>query len=188
MIVKITTSGTIQDTQKRLEVGVKRYKSALAIEMWRSLTIIEAAIIQNIRRNFKVRTGGLLNAPESTVVESKDQIIGLININKVYAGIHEHGGIIRPKRAQYLKFPVPENTNADGSPRVLPSGISKMAMLPLRKGDGWLIIDKDRNSPMYLLKKQVKIPARPYVAPAIKSTRDRVFQKFGFIIQSEFLK
>ncbi|MDZ4810752.1 MAG: hypothetical protein SGI96_21155 [Bacteroidota bacterium] len=188
MIIKITGQGTISETEKRLTVGVARYKKALSLEMWRSLTLIEAAIIQEIRKNFNTRTGGLLNAVESTVVETKNEVIGLINVNKVYAAIHEFGGIITPKRAQYLRFPVASNMKPDGSPIVTDSGISQKVMLPLRKGDGWLILDGARNAPMFLLKKSVTIPKRPYVAPAFEKTRDRVFEKFGFIIQSEFLK
>jgi len=79
-----------------------------------------------------------------------------------YIGVHEKGATIRAKRAKYLAIPLKEALDARGlpkrrSPRDWQNtfvGTSKQGNLLIfqRRGDGIV--------PLYVLKKEVKIPAR----------------------------
>ena len=53
-----------------------------------------------------IRTGHLRRSIESGVNEKGNNIIGWLGSNVIYARIHEFGGIIKPVRGQYLKFPI----------------------------------------------------------------------------------
>lgn len=77
-----------------------------------------------------------------------------------YAYVHEFGATIRPKRRQYLAIPLNDLARAH-RPRdfdlfVIRSRRGNL-LLVARAGDGLL--------PMYVLKKRVRVPARPYMGP-----------------------
>lgn len=123
--------------------------------------VIEAAAKLNAsggRPGLRVRTGALVNS--ITVVKGKStktRAEVAIGPSVIHARIHEYGGIIRPVTAQFLAIPLPGVT---GRPRdydlhVVPFG-GMVAGLVDASG-----------SVMFLLKKAVHIPARPYMRPAV---------------------
>lgn len=63
-----------------------------------------------IKRNFgkpnvpKVRTGHLRRSIQSGVRVKGNDIEGFVGSNLKYAGVHEFGGIIKPKNGEYLMF------------------------------------------------------------------------------------
>ena len=86
-----------------------------------------------------------------------------------YARMHEEGGVIRPKRAKFLAIPlVPGLT----SPR------NQYGTFVFRASSGKLIIARRSPGgglePLYVLKKQVKIPDRPFLKPALEDNRARI--------------
>lgn len=56
--------------------------------------------------NLQVGTGRLRSSIKSGVKQLANNLIGYIGSNIIYAKIHEFGGIIRARAAQYLKFQV----------------------------------------------------------------------------------
>lgn len=91
-----------------------------------------------------------------------------------YARIHELGGVIRPTQSRFLAIPV--------GPALTPSGVARYASprdvpVPLAfvqslKGQPLLVEaggKKKAGRVWYVLRKSVTIPARPYLAPAMKA-------------------
>ncbi|NMC35298.1 MAG: HK97 gp10 family phage protein [Veillonellaceae bacterium] len=91
-----------------------------------------------------------------------------VGTNVVYAAIHEFGGTIRPKRAKALAIPVGD---MKGSPRDH-AGL----WLFKRPGRAPLLVDQSFNV-QYVLKSSVRIPARPYLRPAMAQGRDEAAGK-----------
>lgn len=54
----------------------------------------------------KVRTGTLRARTHTDVQVRESRIIGTLKNNTVYARIHEFGGVIRPKKGQFLRFSI----------------------------------------------------------------------------------
>jgi phage gpG-like protein len=72
-----------------------------------------------------------------------------------YAAIQHTGGVIKPRRAKYLAIPLNSIAKAK-SPRDFKKTF-------IRKGIIYLEGDNGVVTPMYVLKKSVTIPARPYM-------------------------
>lgn len=88
-----------------------------------------------------------------------------VGTNVVYAAIHQFGGTVRAKNAQFLSIPVTPAARAAGSPRNM-AGLHVAQTLK-----GQFILVNDKGVTQYLLRKQVTIPARPFLGV---SAGDRV--------------
>lgn len=87
---------------------------------------------------------------------------GVYFTNLVYAGIHEFGGVIRPRRRKFLTIPLPAAKTAAGVAR---GGARDFPNTFVRRGpSGNLIIYQKRPKgppePLFLLKREVRIPPR----------------------------
>jgi phage gpG-like protein len=102
-----------------------------------------------------------------------------------YARIHEKGGTIRAKAGKFL--PVPINVAAKRLMETHQGSLSKLPMTVIRTKGGKLYlmgVDKVRyrnkeaglrvnNKPIFALRKSVRMPRRPWAAPALaKATKD----------------
>lgn len=76
--------------------------------------------------------------------------------NVPYARIHHEGGIIRPKNAKYLAIPLTPQAKLY-RPRDYPGDTF------IKKGIIFLKLEGGQIQPLYVLKKQVEIPARRYM-------------------------
>lgn len=175
----------------------KTYRGKLKLMMWRALTIIEAAIIQNIRTNFNVGTGALLNAiPQSKRVrEEGEELVGEIGAEGVpYASIQEFGGIIKPTRAKHLWIPDASIRGPDGVARMSPKEFfgfpkSKRVFVPLPKGGLMAGIKENAHTPiqpLFYLKDSVKLKGKPYIRPALEDTKAILEDKFGLFLEEHF--
>lgn len=193
--MRVKVSGNNKDLERYFLKQGETYRSGLALLMWRALTILEAAIIQNIRKNLTVRTGRLMNSvPESKKIEERhkgnlDTIVGSIGPQGVkYAAIHEFGGRIESK-GKALMFPTSENRKRDGSPKVMRDEIPDEDVV-IAKGIIFRMIGGKRKGhpgrlkPMFLLRKAVTVPARPYLRPALEKNADRIAEKFGLFLST----
>lgn len=88
-----------------------------------------------------------------------------VGTNVVYAAIHQFGGTVRAKNAQFLSIPVTPAARAAGSPRNM-AGLHVAQTLK-----GQFILVNDKGVTQFLLRKQVTIPARPFLGV---SAGDRV--------------
>lgn len=193
--MKVKVSGNNKDLERYFTKQKEQYRSGLVLLMWRALSILEASVIQNIRKNLTVRTGKLMNSiPESKKIEEKhkgnlDTITGSLGPQGVkYAAIHEFGGRIDSK-GKALMFPVSENRRRDGTPRVMLDEVPDEDLVWL-KGMVFRMIGGKRKGhpgrlkPLFLLRKSVTIPARPYLRPALEKNADRIAEKFGLFLST----
>lgn len=76
--------------------------------------------------------------------------------------IHEHGGVLRPKRAKYLTVPLPAALDSRGVPLKKSARDWKDTFVLRSKAGNLLIVQKKGASivPLYVLKKEVSIPPR----------------------------
>lgn len=106
------------------------------------------------------RKGGGTTLVKSTklVNSIKHRVVGeqvTIGTNVNYAKIHHEGGIIRPRNAKYLAIPLTKEA-AVKRPREFTDTFIQKGVIFRKLGDGSF-------EALYALKRQVEIPARPYM-------------------------
>lgn len=162
-MAKITVTSNADELKKVLTDQLAQYQKQLKYQIFRALTIVEAEILANIRSKsgLKVRSGSLLNsigASKKITEDSKGNIVGEIGPQGIpYAAIHEFGGVTRPHKI--------EPRNAD----VLAFQIGKEN-----------VFAKFVNHP------GSKIPARPYLRPALAAKEDEILKTFGVFLVATF--
>jgi len=101
------------------------------------------------------------------VVPTADRLrITAGNANVPYAAIHEYGGIIQAKKAKYLTIPIADKYRARRAREFNLIFVDKKNTFPF-------LYDPVEKRVAYLLRKSVKIPARPYIRPSIKEFIER---------------
>jgi len=80
-----------------------------------------------------------------------------VGTNVVYAAIHQFGGVIRAKNGPFLSIPVTPEARKAGSPRNMP-GLHVAQSLK-----GQFILVNEKGVTQYLLRRQVTMPARPFL-------------------------
>lgn len=163
-MTKIQVSTNADEVFKDLRDRLKELRANTKLAVFRALTLLEAEILQNIRSKsgLKVRTGNLLNsigASKKVTEESDGSVGGQIGPQGVpYAAIHEFGGQTPARRIEPRK--------AGG-------------VLAFQAG-GQTVFARFVNHP------GSKIPARPYLRPALAAKQDEILQTFGLMIQATF--
>jgi hypothetical protein len=132
----------------------------------------------------KVRSGRLRSSIGSIVTESGDSIIGMIGSgvrqgDRVkYANIQETGGVITPKRGKYLTIPLPA--------ALTPAGVLRKPArqwpdtFVMKSNNGNLLIMQKKGKrvtrlvALFVLKKQVTIPASRYMSDVAERMQDKV--------------
>jgi hypothetical protein len=197
--IKVEVQSTAADS---LRENLRAYRQRMKEQVYQALTVLEAAIVQNIRSRsgLNVRTSKLLNSiGRSKKVRQDSELVISGEIGPIgvpYAAIQEIGGTITPKRAQALTIPLPDNTRRDGTPKItaqeamssgrgfIRDGIMFMRKFNVSKKSG-MVTGSDL-LPLFVLKKQVTIPGRPYLAPAVAQTKDQILQNFGLFLSASF--
>jgi len=98
----------------------------------------------NLLRSLKYRTEG-----DAVVISAGDATVP-------YARIHHEGGVIKPKNAKYLAIPLTPGARAS-APRYYPGETFSAKGVIFEK------LENGKVKALYALKKQVEIPARPYM-------------------------
>lgn len=112
----------------------------------------------------------------------------LVGTNVVYAKIQEFGGVIRPKRVKAL--PVPMNLEAKRLSASHPQGLRGIPNLTVIKTRSAVylvqIVRKGgaKNEryvwgAVWMLKRSVRMPKRPYMAPALSEYRPKASQDYA---------
>jgi len=131
------------------------------------------------KRNYAGQSGTTLLESGRLARSVKYRIEGdniIIGSNLVYARIHHEGGIIQPVTAQYLAIPLNIKAKAR-RPRDFDNTFIAKGVIFQNNGD-------EDPTPLYALKKQVRIPARPYMF-LNKSEQDRITDKvMTFLIKN----
>lgn len=93
---------------KKIEQMPDEFKDGLLKGIKNAMLFAEAEAKKSFDKpgNLQARTGHLRRSITSDVDKVGDRIVGKIGSNVVYARIHELGGVIRPKVADYLRFQI----------------------------------------------------------------------------------
>lgn len=181
---------------------------------------------RNVLKNFKgspdrPKTGQLSEAIFAGFEkESKDFASSFIGVSskkgeegtKPYGRIHEFGGKIKNKRANWLWIPLfgPKSGGVTGKYRnMTPTDFVKLMqagrafLVPTKKGLGWVAfansnegaepvnatLSSDKTKvPLFVLRKEVTIPARPYVTPAVESEFKKLPERLDKRIKEQLEK
>ena len=81
-----------------------------------------------------------------------------------YAAIHEFGGVITPKNSRYLTIPMDPYFQGKRAREF------NLSVVPLR-GKLYLV-QRDTGIFAYILRDQVRMPARPYLRPAMETVKN----------------
>lgn len=151
-----------------------------------------AALIMENRVKLNTTKGGGLNSPTgklrssigSVVRERDGKLAAYIGSGQrtgkpvVYANILETGGLIRPVKRQWLTIPTDYAKTAAGAgnirAREVPNGFFQ------RTKEGTLILyqgGKSEPVPMFILRKQVKIPPKRYLSLSVEQSQQAVFDE-----------
>lgn len=188
MAIKIDVDA--QRTIDNLREELKEYKKNLSFQIFRALSLVEKEIKVQIKKaGLQRRTGRLMNAwgSNKTITEKGNEVIGEMTSEGVpYAAIHEYGGTITPKSAKNLTIPTDNNRRADGSAIMTAKELFSSGKSFVRNGTAFMTESKGKIVPMFLLRKSVKIPARPYIRPALAATKDDILKNFGLFLSATF--
>lgn len=96
--------------------------------------------------------------------------------NVPYAGVHEYGATIRPRKGQFLAIPLgPARTRAGVSRFASPRDVPGLFFVPSRSGGVLVKMGRGKSlTAWFALVRSVRIPARPYLRPALLAVRDRL--------------
>lgn len=126
-----------------------------------------------------VDTGALLRDLVSTPPQQDADSVS-IGTNLVYARLHQHGGVVRPRRAKFLTIPLTREAGRSKSlKRWLDKNKGQAFIRKSRKGN--LIAFKSakhgRPYPHWLLVESVRVPARPFLGWPRDGSGDRMVEK-----------
>lgn len=164
----VTVSSSLGALAKTME---KRAASDLARGVLRAAEYASGQIRREVAAwtsNTSTRkTGALARSFVPTLVKSDPRVIRAGSYSALpYARIHELGGVIRPRNARALAIPLTPQARRM-SPRQFGNlvYIHRKPRLPILAQ----VIGKGRIKPQYVLKFQVRISAKHYIARAQKS-------------------
>lgn len=172
-----TFDKAFSDIQKRIEASIDGASQQLSIEMARTLQRVADEMVRqhslpwngqvvNPRDRLQRRSGGGLQSIRDSIKIANaariKEVMGSISTGNM--GIHETGGRIRARRAQYLTIPLPAALDPRGVPlRKRARDWDNTFVARSRKGN-LLIFRKEpglnRVVPLYLLKPEVNIRPR----------------------------
>lgn len=81
-----------------------------------------------------------------------------VGTNVAYAVVHQFGGVIRAKNGPFLAIPITPQARRAGSPRNMPGLVVAQSL----KGQ-FMLLDSETGTVHYLLRKSVRMPARPFL-------------------------
>lgn len=135
------------------------------------------------RKKLNVRSGRLRSSLNWHYQRDGLTHKGIIGSNVIYARIHEEGGTIRPVSRQWLTIPLQAVKTKAGVTRWGAGDLGAARTFVKQLKDGRLFIfgkvGKDRIVPLFRLVRQVEIPPRPYLRPALLSIVPMVMKEIG---------
>lgn len=162
------------ETKNRVGVFVSRFTGRLDEILRAGVFAAAQHAAGEIRRvimsTFKGRTGGMARSFKETFLATKDGAAATAGAlsDSVYAPIQDEGGTIRPRSVQNLAIPLP----AAGVPvGKWPRHYAKGELFRIKsKAGNMLLVKRDGKSikPMFVLKPQVQIHGKGYLATALE--------------------
>lgn len=154
--------------------GAVRAAGAIAhAEMREGLGTIDGPNIQSgkLKRSIKMDRSRLRSKTEPKV---------RVGSNSPYAKAHEFGGTVTAKDG-YLTIPLNREAKAM---RKKKGGLRQFKLTTIRSQAGNLLMGKQIGKkktdfkPLFLLKKSIQLPARPFVRPSFKRAKPKIIRLF----------
>ena len=168
---------------QNLEDLLDRYPMAFgeamvsALDDWQLL--IDREMQLNLEgRNLKRRTGHLAQGLNWVSVRREgSNFVMELESKAPYAAIQEHGGVIKPKKAKYLTVPLPAALTPAGVLRKEAREYPNAFIQRSRRGN-LIIFDQRGNKivPLFVLKKEVKIPPSHWFSDAVNRVDNELVQ------------
>ena len=176
---------------QELLVKLTNADAVMRANIRRKLAGLQYTLQRHIKAHFKGnplhnRSSKLVDSINVAAIEEDSQkISGPVGTNTIYGAIQEHGGTSRAKNVQNLTIPLDEVLTAAGVARYTARqiignpGIGGFTSTFFRKGilfgstggKGGGIV------PLFALKPEVTLPARPYMAPGLAETQPEAEQQ-----------
>lgn len=104
---------------------------------------------------------GLTSVKNFIVKREAEDVAGHMRLN-FYMAVHEHGAIVRARRSQYLTIPLEAALDANGIPKKRSARDWRNTFIAKSRAGNLIIFHREgrRITPLYVLKKRVRIPAR----------------------------
>lgn len=123
----------------------------------------------------RVTGKGIARMQETEVVMDQGEVVGIIPLPR-HMVTQEFGETIRAKGKGYLAVPLPAALNGDGTPkRASPRLWARARVIKSKKGNLIIAVRNGRQwTPLYVLKEQVKVPARLGLRKELKRDRKKL--------------
>lgn len=173
-----TASKQLNNVSKRLRTQTKKLAMAAG-------KLIRTNIATEVERFAENPTGALADSfvvlvgPSSAGEKPKAAVT--IESTKPYAGIHERGGTIRPKRSRFLTVPLTPLA------RKIPAKLwgRRLFGITSKRGNKLLVTRAGRGiRPQFLLKRSVFIKKKSYVSKALRRSQPALKNLLGIHIRS----
>lgn len=119
-------------------------------------------------KSYRARTEGgqtlrLTSRLRNSITGSATASSATVGTNVIYAAIHQFGGVIRAKSGPFLAIPVTPAARAAGSPKNMSGLHIAQTWNGATQEGGQFILVNDKGQTQFLLRRQVTMPARPYL-------------------------
>jgi phage gpG-like protein len=187
-VPKVRDIKEMADYIKRVKKDLRRASLLTLVEL---AQYAQVEAIRNVKRNFGGRghklTGQLMNSIYYEFEGTVKPVAYLGTRGIPYGRIHELGGTIKPRAANWLWQPMPEKKGR--FKRLTPSEFyknytkrgSRYGFINTRDNKGHLAIYEQKPGPddvvrfkvLFMLRKKVNIKKRPYLRPAVEAALER---------------
>lgn len=125
-----------------------------------------------------VRTGALRRSIRGDAVARGHKVHAIVGAYTPYARMHEEGGTLRPKAAQYLTVPTQHAQTAAG---VVRGGARSFGNTFVRRTKGGTLAIFQRRGgravPLFWLVKSVKVKAKHYLRSGLEDKLDSIYRR-----------
>lgn len=123
----------------------------------------------------KITGKGIARMQQTEVTMDAGEVVGIIPLAQ-HMVTQEFGDVIRAKGKGYLAVPLPAALNGDGTPKkASPRLWARARVIKSRKGNLLIAVRNGRQwTPLYVLKEQVKVPARLGLRKELKKDRKKL--------------
>lgn len=181
--IKLSGNEKVEEAMKRLGTNLPK---AVVIAM-RTVTLFLQAYMKTRKltggQPLHVRTGHLRSSIKARIEQDQEKTTGIVGSDLRYAKMHEFGKQNHHSSSgKYLTIPLDAAKTASGVARG-PARSFQGTFLIKSKAGNLIIMGRPTPGassvkPLFVLKKSVNIPARPYMAPTIEENRERVLGVF----------
>lgn len=125
-----------------------------------------------------VRTGALRRSIRGDAVSRSHKVVAYVGASTPYARIHEEGGTIRPKAAQYLTIPTRHAMTPAGVIRGGARSFPNTFVRKTRSGNPAIFQRRGKQVvPLFWLVKSVKVKAKRYLRTGLEDKLDTVYRR-----------